>query len=68
MQFFERLKELRSEKGLTQQRTAELLGLTRTRYSLYELGVREPSIELLKVMANFFNTTIDYLVGYSDNY
>ncbi len=68
MEFFDRLKELRNEKGLSQQQLAQALGLSRSRYSLYELGVREPSIDLLKTMASFFNITIDYLVGYSDNY
>lgn len=68
MGFKDRLKELRAESGLTQKELAAKLSITRSAYSLYELGTREPSIVVLIDMAKFFEVTLDYLVGISDNY
>lgn len=68
MRLKDRLKELRAESGLTQKELAAKLNLTRSAYSLYELGTREPSIAVLIDMAKFFEVTLDYLVGISDNY
>lgn len=64
----QRLKELREEKGLTQEKVAADLGITQPNYSRYEKETREPSISLLADMAKYFDVTIDYLVGLTDNY
>lgn len=61
-----RLKQLRLEKGLTQQQIADNLALNSVTYLRYEKGQREPSIELLMEFAVYFDVTIDYLVGLSD--
>lgn len=68
MKLKERLKELRAESGLTQKELAAKLSITRSAYSLYEIGTREPSIAVLIDMAKFFEVTLDYLVGISDEY
>lgn len=68
MKWYEKLKELRAESGLTQKELAAKLSITRSAYSLYELGTREPSIAVLIDMAKFFEVTLDYLVGISDEY
>lgn len=68
MHFNDRLKELRSENGLTQHELAVKLGITRSAYSLYELGLREPNLAMLIELSKFFNVTLDYLAGLSDSY
>lgn len=61
----ERLKEERKKRGITQSAMAEILGLTRSAYSLYESGRREPNITTLKNIAATLNTTTDNLLGES---
>lgn len=68
MHFNDRLKELRSENGLTQHELAVKLGITRSSYSLYELGLREPNLAMLIELSKFFNVTLDYLAGLTDSY
>lgn len=62
----QRLKQLRLERGLTQQQVADKLGLNSVTYLRYEKGQREPSLDLLMVFAVYFDVTTDYLVGLSD--
>ena len=57
------LKELRQEKGDTQSDIAKALNISQKAYSYYERGEREPSIEMLIQISNYFNVTIDYLLG-----
>lgn len=58
-----KLKELRIEKNVKQQDLAILLDITRQSYSRYELGIAEPNIESLIKLANYFDVSLDYLVG-----
>lgn len=62
----DRLKELRAEKNLSQNKLSELLGITRTTYANYEQGTREPSIEMIIKFCDFFDVSADYLIGRSD--
>ena len=66
MNFKERLRELRYEKGMTQAAIAKLLSVSKMAVSHWERGNSEPSIEQLKVLANFFDVSVDYLTGYVD--
>lgn len=61
--FGERLKELRQEKGVGQVELAKCLDVSKGIISLWENGLREPTMSSLIVLAKFFNVTIDYLVG-----
>ena len=61
-----RLKELREEKGLTQKQLAEQLGLNSVTYLRYEKSQREPSLSILADIANYFNVSVDYLLGLKD--
>lgn len=61
-----RLKELRESKGLSQQAFAEHFHVTQQSIYKYEHGLSTPDIEIISQMANFFDTSIDYLVGASD--
>lgn len=57
------LKELRKEKGLTQSKLAEKLGLSRSTIAMYETEGSEPDLATLLSIAKFFNVSVDYLVG-----
>ena len=61
-----RLRELRDEKGVTQQVVGDALGITQQAVYNYENGVTEPDIDMLKAIANYFDVSIDYLVGHSN--
>ena len=63
MIFPERLKELRQKKGLTQQEIADLLHVNRVTYTNWEKGNREPNFEKLFLLAEYLETTTDYLLG-----
>lgn len=61
-----RLKELREDRQLNMRQAAKMLGIPYTTYISYEKGEREPNSEMLINLAEFFNCSIDYLVGRSD--
>ena len=63
MEFNEKLKELRSSRGLTQEELAEALFVSRTAISKWESGKRYPSIDSLKEISTFFSVTIDELLS-----
>lgn len=65
--FTERLKELRTAKKLSQKGVSEGVGIAYRNYQHYEYGEREPSMGKLIDLANFFDVSIDYLVGRTDN-
>jgi len=62
----ERLKRLREERGLTQTRLAELLGMAARSYNRWERGGHVPSLEMLIKAADVFQVTLDELVGRSE--
>lgn len=62
----EKLKELRIEKGLSQREVSSALGMTRNAFTNYENGYREPSLDNLKKICQFFNVSADYLLGLKD--
>lgn len=64
--FFERLKELRIEKKISQAQLAADTGLTISAISKWEQGQRIPSALAIITLAKYFNVTTDYLLGVSD--
>lgn len=58
----DRIKLLREEKGLTQKQLAKILGFAESTIGCYETGKRHPDYELVINLANYFNTTVDYLL------
>ena len=62
----ERLKLLREEKQISQQKLAEHIGTNQQNIHRYEHGYYEPDIGTLKRMAAFFNISVDYLIGNAD--
>ncbi|WP_258088149.1 helix-turn-helix domain-containing protein [Weissella fangxianensis] len=59
-----RLKELRKAKGLTQHQLANELGISQQSYARYEKGDREPNIATLIKLADYFDVSVDYLIGH----
>ena len=64
---FVRLKELRKKKGISQLRLATDLNTTQNTISRYETGEREPGIDELIKIADYFNVSIDYLLNRTNN-
>lgn len=62
-----RLRDLREDKDLTQTDIAKILNCTQTCYSYYEIGKRDIPTDVLIKLAEFHNTSIDYLLGITDN-
>lgn len=63
-----RIKELRQSINLTQKELAEKIGFNQTAIGKYERGELEPNFETLKKMSTIFECSIDYLIGYSDDF
>lgn len=61
-----RLKQLREQKRLNQDGLAMKINVSQSTISAYEVGERTPDLETLVTIANFFDVSIDYLVGRSD--
>ena len=65
--FAERIKYLRAEKGIGQEALAKELGVSSGAISLWENGLREPTMTSLIALAKFFHVSIDYIVGLTDD-
>lgn len=63
MSFGTTLKHLRQTKDTTQNQLANALEVSRSAISLYELGLREPDFRFLQNASNYFNVSLDYLLG-----
>lgn len=63
MKLNERIKELRKSKNITQKKLAEILGVTEVSQQRYEYGTVTPPLETLIALANYFDVSLDYLVG-----
>jgi len=64
--FAKRLKELRTEKGLSITELAKELGLSYNAIRRWELKMQIPNIDMLVLIAKFFNETPNYLLGFED--
>ena len=62
-----RLRNLREEAGKTQAQIAEKLKISRQVYSNYENEINQPPLQLLIAMADYFQCSLDYLLGRSDD-
>ncbi len=61
--YLKRLKDLRTDNDYTQKEIAEILNIGRTQYNRYENGKRDIPVDLLRILAKLYNTSIDYLVS-----
>lgn len=63
-----KIKELRSEKGVTQKELAKIIGTTQATISDWEVEKVEPSIYWLSKLATVFDVSVDYLIGREDDF
>jgi transcriptional regulator with XRE-family HTH domain len=67
MGFPERLKQLRKEKGLSQIMLAKELGVSGGTVAMWETGKRKPQFEMFDKLCTFFDRSMDYILGASDD-
>jgi len=65
--YYRRLKDLREDKDLVQKEVAAVLNIDQRVYSNYETGKREIPTRLLVILAKFYGTSVDYILGLTDN-
>lgn len=65
--FYRRLRDLREDHDLTQEQVAQSLGLKRQQYARYENGQNDIPTRILIRLAGFHNTSVDYLLGITNN-
>ena len=64
--FSERLKSARNSKNVTQKTVADFLGINLEAYQHYEYNIRKPKFDTLIKLADYFNVSLDWLTGRSD--
>lgn len=64
--FNKRLREMRMKRGFTQQRLADILNIALRSYQCYETGTRTPCYDLLILIADTLDVSLDYLLGRDD--
>jgi len=67
MKLNEALRRTRKEKKATQVQAAQAAGVSETMYQLYEYGRNQPTASVLIALADYFDVSLDYLVGRSDD-
>ena len=65
--FVDRLRTIRKDKGVTQKQVAQAIGTTEQNYQRYERGSQQPTLPVLLALADYFDVSLDYLVGRSDD-
>jgi len=65
--FFQRLRDLREDRDLRQKDIADMLGISQTVYSRYERGFQTIPVMHLFKLADFYNTSTDYILGRTNN-
>lgn len=63
---YRRIRDLREDRDLNQTQVAKMLGMSQTGYSKYETGENDIPTHILIKLARFYNTSIDYLLGETD--
>ena len=64
---YKRLRDLREDRDMNQTQIAKMLGMSQTGYSKYETGENDIPTAILIKLARYYNTSIDYLLGETDN-
>ena len=63
---YNRIRDLREDKDLSQKEIAKILNMSQTGYSKYEVGTNDIPTKILIQLAKFYNTSIDYILGLTD--
>lgn len=67
MKYGDILKKLRNEKGLSQQELTDRLNINRSTYARYETSNTQPDYDTLKLLADYFEVSTDYILGRTEN-
>lgn len=67
MEMHLRIRSLREDSDLFQKNIAEHLGCSQQTYSRYETGELEPSLQIMEKLAVFYGTSVDYIMGLTDD-
>ncbi len=65
--YYHRLKDLREDRDLSQQQVADYLGMKQPQYSRYERGLRDIPTDILIRLAQFYQTSTDYILGLTNH-
>lgn len=63
---YKRIRDLREDKDLTQKQIGQILNMSQTGYNQYEIGRNDVPTKILIQLANFYNTSVDYILGITD--
>ncbi len=63
---YKRIRDLREDRDLSQTEVAKFLNMSQTGYSKYEVGTNDIPTKILIQLAKFYNTSVDYLLGITD--
>lgn len=63
---YPRIRDLREDKDISQTKLAHILGMSQTGYSKYETGENDVPTDILIKLANFHETSVDYILGITD--
>ena len=63
---YKRIRDLREDRDLSQTELAKILNMSQTGYSKYEVGTNDIPTKILIQLAKFYNTSVDYLLGITD--
>lgn len=64
---YRRIRDLREDHDLTQKQIGQILNMSQTGYSQYEIGKNDIPTRILIALANYYNTSVDYLLGLTDD-
>ena len=67
IELYEHIRSLREDRDLSQKEIAAILGMSQTGYSKYETGENDIPTQILIKLAEYYNTTTDYLLGRTDD-
>ena len=67
MGYYKRIRDLREDHDLTQRQVAEILKMPQPQYYRYESGYRDIPTDMLISLADYYNTSVDYILGRTDN-
>ncbi len=67
IKFRDRLKELRIERGISQNQLSKKIGISQAAIAKWEKGIIVPTIESATLIAKFFNVSLDYLAGLTND-
>lgn len=64
---YRRIRDLREDHDLTQKQIGQILNMSQTGYSQYEIGKNDTPTRILIALSNYYNTSVDYLLGLTDD-